>query len=352
MKISLKEVSDALYDCRSDRDIINQEIIFSIFCKLFHFPPDYCVIFNSEKYAKIGYRTNFEPIYNHILEKYSERYIINIKWDILIITQDLIFLIDRCNNFITNDIEITTIRVFGSNIDTMIEELELKIDYIPYTKNYIQYVVRSINGFFTRELEIKDMNIDLNLNYNNDLPINTINNFINSDSGGIMIFHGIPGTGKSSLIRHIAYQNRNKSILFLDTSCFDYITDASFIEMLLNYKNSIVVLEDCETLLQDRSSGNYKLANLLNISDGILGDSLNIKFICTFNSDLTTIDKAILRKGRLKLKYEFKKLTSDKVKTLGKELGKNLPNQEMTLCDIYNFEEDNGGTKQTRKIGF
>lgn len=122
----------------------------------------------------------------------------------------------------------------------------------------------------------------------------------------------------------------------------------------MEHKESVIILEDCETLLQDRATSNQKISTLLNISDGIIGDSLKLKFICTFNSDLTTIDKAILRKGRLKIKYEFKKLKADKVQALGKELGKNLPNEDMALCDIFNYEEDNNGNQVNRpnKIGF
>lgn len=135
---------------------------------------------------------------------------------------------------------------------------------------------------------------------------------------------------------------------------FNYITDASFIHLLIDYKDSVIVLEDCETLLEDRARGNSRISALLNLSDGILGDSLNLKFICTFNADLTRIDPALLRKGRMKLKYEFKALTPDKVKTLAEKLGKSVPeNKSYPLCEVYNFGEDNGVKQNTKKsIGF
>jgi SpoVK/Ycf46/Vps4 family AAA+-type ATPase len=134
---------------------------------------------------------------------------------------------------------------------------------------------------------------------------------------------------------------------------FNYITDSSFIKFLLDYKDSIFILEDCESLLVSRDGEkNSAIQTLLSISDGILGDSLKIKFICTFNTDLNNIDKAILRKGRLKVKYEFKDLTKDKVEKIFEK--QNIPTEyakEMPLCDAYNFSEDDYN-ENISKIGF
>ena len=85
---------------------------------------------------------------------------------------------------------------------------------------------------------------------------------------------------------------------------------------------------------------NAGLVNILNISDGLLSDELCIKFICTFNAPLKDIDEALLRKGRLAARYEFKDLTTDKVNQLIKEEGLDIPQQThpMTLAEIYNYE--------------
>ena len=85
---------------------------------------------------------------------------------------------------------------------------------------------------------------------------------------------------------------------------------------------------------------NAGLVNILNISDGLLSDELCIKFICTFNAPLKDIDEALLRKGRLAARYEFKDLTTDKVNQLIKEESLDIPEQThpMTLAEIYNYE--------------
>jgi hypothetical protein len=114
-------------------------------------------------------------------------------------------------------------------------------------------------------------------------------------------------------------------------------------------KGAIFILEDCEKALTDRrvfDSGS--VGTILNITDGIVAESLNCKFICTFNCPLSEIDMALLRKGRLSLIYEFKKLSIEKTKALYGDA-----DSEMIIADIYNINDDNGHKKHDdKKIGF
>ena len=142
----------------------------------------------------------------------------------------------------------------------------------------------------------------------------------------------------------------------MDGSCFDYLTDASFIEMLFENKNSIIVLEDSEKLLRKRteSVSNNQVSPLLNLTDGLLGDSMKLKIICTFNAPLEKIDEAIMRKGRLKVRYLFNKLNKDKTSKLLETLGvHDVEVKEQTLADIYNYAEKvDFGEKKSRSVGF
>ena len=219
-------------------------------------------------------------------------------------------------------------------------------------KRYMYYVTQGSYGFSTTEMEVKKQECDLALNYNDDLPDQEIRDFITSNTSGMIILHGKPGCGKTSYLRYLIYTSEKKFI-FLDSSCFNAITDASFINLLINNKDSVIVLEDCERLLESRKLGNERLSTLLNLSDGILGDGLNFKFICTFNADLKSIDEAILRRGRLKKKYEFKALTPEKTKKLAEHLGIELEEGgSLPLCDIYNYGENTGAVATNKSIGF
>jgi hypothetical protein len=68
----------------------------------------------------------------------------------------------------------------------------------------------------------------------------------------------------------------------------------------------------------------------------------------------TFFTPALMRKGRLIAKYEFKELEIEKAKTLSQKLGfTTLLNSPMTLTAIYNQDEkDFQQVKRNNSIGF
>lgn len=219
--------------------------------------------------------------------------------------------------------------------------------------NFMFVSVDSKGNFIKKKLPVKELTIDFASNYNDDFPKDRIQEIIAAEESGLVLLYGAAGTGKTSSIRHFIRENPDINFYWLDSSMFRMINSTSFMEFLLDCQNSVFILEDCESVLKSRDSNyNDLITPILNISDGILGDSLHLKFICTFNTNLVNIDKALLRKGRLSLKYEYELLKKDKVQLIFDKLGVNkTATKDMALCDIYNVEVDNG-TKETKKIGF
>ncbi len=124
---------------------------------------------------------------------------------------------------------------------------------------------------------------------------------------------------------------------------------------LIENRNSIFVIEDAENIVVDREiNGESPVSALLNISDGLLSDCLNIQIICSFNTDISKIDSALMRKGRLIAKYEFKELEVEKAQELSNKLGFNTRiDAPMTLTSIYNQDEkDFLQSKKRNVIGF
>jgi len=114
-------------------------------------------------------------------------------------------------------------------------------------------------------------------------------------------------------------------------------------------------MEDAENIIMDREHNEHsKVSTLLNISDGLLSDCLNIQIICSFNTDISRNDHALLRKGRLIAKYEFKELATDKAQKLSQSLGYTTEIQSpMTLTDIYNQCDTSYHQNKTKTtIGF
>jgi ATP-dependent 26S proteasome regulatory subunit len=111
---------------------------------------------------------------------------------------------------------------------------------------------------------------------------------------------------------------------------------------LIENSNSVLFIEDAERVITDRQTGGANgVSNILNITDGILSDILNIQIVATFNMDKAKIDSALLRKGRLIAEHKFDALPIEDSNNLLKHLGKDAnASKPMTLTEIYNVEEE------------
>jgi ATP-dependent 26S proteasome regulatory subunit len=115
------------------------------------------------------------------------------------------------------------------------------------------------------------------------------------------------------------------------------------------------VIEDAEELITSRDEvRNSNLSMLLNLTDGLMGESLGIQIVATFNTNVTNIDKALLRKGRLSTIYEFQPLTLIRTNALLKKLNYQIEvTQPLPISDIFNFNSSNNYEPKLRKaVGF
>jgi hypothetical protein len=200
-------------------------------------------------------------------------------------------------------------------------------------------------------LKLKDVKID-DYYYNNDIDIPKLIDIINSDKSGLILFSGIPGSGKTSLIKYLSNKTEKK-FCNLPNENLNILNAPSYLGFAVHdLKDAVIIIEDCEKLLASRKSiRNEYISTILNIGDGLLGNALNLKIIMTFNSD-DNIDPAILRKGRTLYHHKFGKLTPENATKVSVNIGANiLYTEPIILCDVFNIE-DNGVINTNKKIGF
>ena len=211
----------------------------------------------------------------------------------------------------------------------------------------------------TQEYDIAIPNMDLVLNYGDEFLKfhNKIVKRLNTDKDkGIIFLHGDPGTGKTSYLKYLTKFIDKKDVLFVPPSMAEMLAEPNIIPFLMDKRNSILLIEDAEKVISDRKNSGSSatgVSNLLNLTDGILGDCLNIQVIATFNMKREKIDDALLRKGRLIAEHKFEALSVENTNRLLKHLKKNhVSKVEMTLADIYNIDEEEFRAPEGKKIGF
>ena len=220
----------------------------------------------------------------------------------------------------------------------------------------INLIVQNRNSMELKAMEIKRTKLDLALFYEDDFKETDeiIRKRLNQKKDkGIILLHGLPGAGKTTYIRWLVGKIK-KRVLFLSPSIAGNLMNPDFIELLIDNPETVVIIEDAENIIMDRKHNpGSAVSNLLNISDGLLADFLNVQLICTFNSSLTLIDSALMRKGRLIAKYEFGKLGIAKSQQLSNHFGfDTIVKKPMTIAEIANQHEKEQPAERIEVIGF
>jgi hypothetical protein len=185
-----------------------------------------------------------------------------------------------------------------------------------------------------------------------------------SRAGGLTIFDGPPGTGKTSLITQMIRRLEKTHVFYALPVSHDGALSSPELVPFWQKQNArhagmvkVIVMEDAERLLRRRlgDSNQEAVSSLLNIADGLMGRMLRLHVICSVNARMEDLDPAVLRPGRLMNHRRFGGLTRPVAERVA--AARALPFQpghrsgDFTLAEVLNP----GGYEppQTRpRIGF
>lgn len=262
--------------------------------------------------------------------------------------------------------KVGSIRFYGTSVNCSeyIERI-VKMIALPGKKKkagHIHLIVQQRNSLDTEPFKLACPELDIEMNYGTkfaesyDTIFKSLNDHKNDERGRLLLLHGEPGTGKTTFINYLA-NKINRKILWLPTMLAESITSPGFITLLMENKGCVLIIEDAERVIGDRNASNSSsigVSNILNLTDGVLGDALQIHVVATFNTAKENIDKALLRSGRLIAEHKFEALPVEDTNRLIAHLGKEgTSDKPLTLSDIYTFGQKEIKTEEKKSgMGF
>lgn len=157
--------------------------------------------------------------------------------------------------------------------------------------------------------------------------------------GRLLLWHGPPGTGKTSAILSLAYEWREWCSVNTILDPERFFGNPSYMAEVMSFGQpdywKLIIAEDCDQYLAPPPGAGVggPLGQLLNLTDGMLGQGSNTMVLLTTNAPIQRVHPALIRPGRCLSNIEFTKLTAAEAA----RLTDNPTAPSMTLAEVYQY---------------
>lgn len=289
-------------------------------------------------------------------------------------TRNICFYDEKSNFFAffylgSRDSDAKTFKMYyplNSEYDDKIKGFFKKIKNVKAKYANVHVLAKGSNGLYLQDMGELDYKLE-DGNYDNKTVEDyyyVLNELKTANPRGrLTILNGPPGCGKTYLIKSLLSSLKDELVVLLPAKFTGEIDGPDVLSLFLAERNElknndgakqhhpiIFVIEDADTCLVPRGADNIStISTLLNLTDGIFGSMLDVRFVASTNAESINFDSALTRPGRLAKHMFVDLLKPSKAAEIYKRLsGKEKKyDKEVSLATVY--QDYNNGKNDYEK---